>query len=626
MRTGLLSVSKLWSRISSWNVVLYAIPILVSLLVVLTYSNTADDPDLWWHLKQGEIIYRTRALPVRDDFSYTTYIADRVENEINASSPLRQTDFWSRYNIKFAWLGELLFYLVYRASGISGMALFKSLVFSLTFLISYLTMKRRGGASLISLGMIGIIAANCAYFNYPRPQMFSFLFFSCMLAMLYSFRRGGKSLYALPFLMVLWVNLHGGFILGIIVLLAFAGAETVKHLLHLWLPGSNIQSLEWSNLKKLYVITFLSALASLASPTGYEAYRFPFVLMHSIFKTIDEYHPPHLGGHQVYWIMLALLIISVIISAVRRRLDLTDLSIVSIVAIASLNGLRFIPFFSIGAAPFLASTITSFGDSLWLKNVVTPIQVKMPRLFKVGRVLISGIIVTLLLAILIRDVVSGRVFRAGFKIRWPAEAVSFIKKNELTGNMFNQYEWGGYIIWALGPQYKTFIDGRCLNEAADRHYLQILSAYAGDDPVHPIWKRLLDIYDVQFILVSAVSHGEVIPLVASLYVDPEWELVFADGKSLIFIRNTSANHAVIEANRMSKEVITDETIAEIEAYLRQTPAAWPYYELLGYTYFKKWRFADALNALNIYLSKNPRNERVRDLRDTILNSMSTNSR
>jgi hypothetical protein len=606
---------------------------LLLILVVLTYSNTADDLDFWWHLKQGEFIYTTHNIPAKDDFSSTTYVADRVAKEVIPATdyvqptPENKADFWIKNNLKLAWFAQLLLYIVYLFLGIPGIAVFKSCVFALAFLAAYLTMLKRGSAPLAAFLVLALIALIAVDFNYTRPQIFSFLIFPCMLYTLYDFRAGGRTIYGLPILMLLWANLHGGFILGVIVLIVFALAETVKYMIRAWFHLPAARSLESRDLKKLLVVTLLSTAASLLSPNGYEPFLFPLVQMHSVFRAIEEYRRPMLYEYHAYWGMLALVVLSIIVAGVRRRLDLTELAVSSVVILASLNGLRFIPFLALGTAPFLSFALTSASRWMAQTGLIAKIVKKLPGLTQGVKLLVPLLICTILLVTIARDTISGGVLRAEVRERWyPSGAVAFIRQNAPQGNMLNQFSWGGYLIWTLGPRYKTFVDGRCTSENAFLHYSNILTAEAGVGPSHPLWKRLLDAYEVNFILVSAVSTvGMIHPLVDRLYVDPEWELVFADGKSLIFLRDTPVNRPIIGAYRIPKDAIIDEIIAECEAGIRETPATWGYYEVLGYTYFKKNRLADALRMFDKYLSMNPRNENVRGMRDILRQYAAPNS-
>ncbi|HEY6009891.1 MAG TPA: hypothetical protein VIX18_00365, partial [Nitrospirota bacterium] len=153
--------------------------LLLLLLVMLTYSNTVDDSDFWWHLKHGEYIYTTHGIPQKDDFTFTTYSANRVDSEVLSApdSSAKDSDFWVNHNIKQGWLAQLLFYIVYLHLGFSGIAVLKAAVFALTFLVAYLLMLKRGAAPLAAFLIISLSVVIIGNFDYTRPQIFSFLFF-----------------------------------------------------------------------------------------------------------------------------------------------------------------------------------------------------------------------------------------------------------------------------------------------------------------------------------------------------------------------------------------------------------------------------------------------------------------
>jgi len=594
---------------------------LMLVLVILTYSNTADDTDFWWSLKHGEFIYTTHGIPSRDEYSFTTYSADRIAKDLNPSrvGSEKESDFWVNHNIRQGWLAQLLFYVVYRVSGFLGIAIFKSLLFAFAYLAAFFSMLKRGGKPLASLLVLALIALIGADFNYTRTQLFSFWLFTSMLYMFYDFKEGGKTIYALPILMLVWANLHGGFILGDVILAIIASAETIKYVMHRRFPLLSAGSLRLQDLKKLLGITLLSLIASLVNPNGYTSFLFPYYLGHSAFGTIMEYMSPMLYEYHAYWGMLALVVISLAVALIRKRFDLTDLAVSTVVIVGSLRGIRFIPFFALGTAPVLASALSSSWERLIESQLVKRILSPLPGVSRVVRLATSLLICIVLVAAISHKVIEGRVVRAEVRESWyPTAAAAFIKQEGLRGNMYNLYAWGGFLIWALGPEQKTFVDGRNTNENAFLQYFSILTAETGNDPVHPLWKRLLDAYGVDVILVSAVSTAGVIqPLVDRLYADSQWELVFADGKSMVFLRDTVENRPVVLAHRISKEAILDEIIAECQAGITASPATWGYYEVLGYTYFKKNRPADALAMFNKYLSMNPRNENVKAIRDIL---------
>jgi hypothetical protein len=111
----------------------------------------------------------------------------------------------------------------------------------------------------------------------------------------------------------------------------------------------------------------------------------------------------------------------------------------------------------------------------------------------------------------------------------PVKAVEFIKANQLSGNMLNEYVFGGYLIWAM-PEHPVFVDGRSdvfeetgvLGEFADWATLR-------SDPV-----RLLDKYKIRFCLLARQSPmAKVLPLLG-------WTAVYSDSNSTVFVRKAPA--------------------------------------------------------------------------------------
>jgi tetratricopeptide (TPR) repeat protein len=113
-------------------------------------------------------------------------------------------------------------------------------------------------------------------------------------------------------------------------------------------------------------------------------------------------------------------------------------------------------------------------------------------------------------------------------------------------------------------------------------------------------------------VTSALSStGRIIPLVNSLYQDSEWELIYRDGRSIIFLKASENNYDLIHQYRLSKEKIYDEIISEGTQGIKESPATWGYYETLGFVYMKQNRFDDALFMFEKYLSMNPGNQTIR---------------
>jgi hypothetical protein len=588
------------------------------ILVFLTYANKVDDLDFWWHLKSGQLIYETHAVPEKDNFAYTTEIPESIskigKGEVATTELPSESGswFWST-NLKNSWLSQLIFYLAYLLGGFTGIGILKSIIFVLAYFVLYLTMLRRGAGHLSSFFILCLVAFIGIDFNYTRPQIFSFLLFTCTLYTLYDFRNGGKSIYLLPLLMLIWSNLHGGFILGILVIFTFSFTEFLKYLFKNKISILKISILDKGQIKRLGLFSFVSIITSLINPNGYKTFLFPLIQERSLFATIEEYHRPMPYEYHAYWFMLTLVVISILILVKKRNLDLAELFLAVIVIVPSLTGIRYIIFFALGTGVFLAYSMTYAGMQLkeWgpFKKII-----KTPKLSGIDiKGFLSTVLVFVSIIISIRIGTSGKVLELEMgENRYPSGAVAFIQKNKISGNMFNPYNWGGYLVWQLYPDYRVFIYGRSLNETAFFHYNQISKAEKGNEIGLPLWKRLLNAYNVNFILTSATgSSGNIIPLVDMLYMSNEWKLIYLDGKSMIFLKDVPDNQSVIHKYQLSKEEMDNEIISECEQGIKDAPATWGYYETLGYVYMKKNRLNEAAAMFQKYLSMNPNDENAR---------------
>ena len=578
-------------------------PILVAsllLIVFMTYANTVDDLDFWWHLRHGQLVYETHSVQNKDLFAHTTYglSADSLTN---------------------SWLFQLMLYTIYKFTGFTGVGIAKSVVFVLTYLLLYLTMLKRGAGRASSFLVLCLVAFIGIDFNYTRSQLMSFFMFSCVLYVLYGFRREGKHIYLLPVLVALWANLHGGFILGVYTVLIFAFGESVKYLLKSTSVAPSFQPLPAPLIRNLVLFSLISVLASSLNPNGFNVGLFPLHFIFSgsageqsmVLRLIEEYQRPMLYEYHAYWFMLVLVIIFAVLMTALKRLDLTELLLVSAAAIASFKSIRFIIIFALGSGVFLAYAMTCLGGWLKGKEALSAFSEKAARLQRVSALSLIALSVLAVTG----SVLSGDVLRFDMRERrYPSGAVSFLKANKIQGNMYNYYDWGGYLIWQLAPGYKVFYDGRDIGEKVFLHYSQIVNAEAGGHHEKvPLWKTLLDTYNVTFVVTRAVSpSGSLIPLSAALYEDSGWKLVYADGKSMIFLKDTDANRDILSRHALHKDKLFDEIIAECEQGIRDTPATWGYYEILGLTYMKVNRFTEALAMFEKYLSMNPRNATVRD--------------
>ena len=339
-------------------------------MVFLAYCNFLDDPDLWWHLKTGESIYLNHALPTKDHFSFTSETPDFLKNmgrgENTAVKLPSDYTHWST-NLTHSWLGELLFYLAYLAGGFIGVALLKSAVFVSALLLLYRVMRRNGSGFFLSFSIVALICVLGTDFNLSRPQVFSFLFMVAMVYLLSDYRRGGRKFYLLPPMMLLWANLHAGFVVGVVSLAAFAAGETAKFVVAGMRGKGGKTERGDGRLKGLLLVALATFLAGLVNPNGFKIFLMAVEAKSSLFAIcISEYAKPALYGNRCFWLLVLLWVVFVLISI--RKMEIAEILFVLSLLAGSLSAQRMTIFFALGAAAFLAKAMSAAGSRIAARN------------------------------------------------------------------------------------------------------------------------------------------------------------------------------------------------------------------------------------------------------------------
>ena len=583
--------------------------ILFFIFVFGLFSVEIRDSDFWWHLKTGEYIYQTRSLPDTDPFSYTSLLKDPVDPESK-----RIQFILTQY-----WLAQVSFYWIYHLFSFQGITFLRALILTSLIFLTYRGIRREGLDVSISVALLipGVIILSSNYTG-ERPQLFSFFLSFLIIYLLEGFRQrssvrndqlsavmagGQRYLWPIPFVMLLWANLHGGYILGIAIISGYLLSEMVKY--HIKRFG---KILPYSSLKSLTIISVISVIASFINPNGFSVVSILLELEKGRYKdTIIEAMSPFTIGIDYVNVLLffALLIISCIILLINlKKLDLTDILIFSGLAVMSLSAVRFIPFFIPIATLMITRYRVQISKILWREK------------FDSVRKNI-GMIFTVFLCILL--IVASFQFQLFTKSgvrhdKYPEGAVKFLKGNRISGNMFNTYNWGGYLIWALYPEYKVLIDGRGLIEEVYFQYMNILTADPQDFRGIPLWKAYLQSYKVDFIITFSVDQftGTLVPLVPAMLNDPEWHLVYMDNISLIFLKESSQNRHIIDRFGIPKEWLWNEVVTEAAIKSKDSPRRINFLITIGDAFLAKKDYKDAKGAYLKAIKIDPNSKVVSD--------------
>jgi hypothetical protein len=453
------------------------------------------DPDFWWHLRTGQLIVETRTIPHADPFSFTN-----------------QGKTW----IAHEWLSEIFIYGIYRIGGYGLLILIFAAIITATFLLVYLRSDERPYIAGFAL-LLGALATAPTWG--VRPQMISYLLSALFLFLLdrYTESRKTKYLIPIPILMLLWVNLHAAYALGFAILGIYIAGDIYELIKAKIAKTGSTNSPILKNLMILFGILVLSLLAALANPNGIRLLTYPFETLSSqaMQQNIQEWFSPDF--HQVEWQPLAWLILALIGAGLlgRKSISLTKILLTLVFGYATLHSMRHVPLFAIAAVPVLAEEI---GSLVRIRQEVRQAGrlLKWVNFFLVAcAILVAGL----------RFVSVVQEQANTEKEKFPAAAVDWIVQHHPSGNIFNTYGWGGYLIWRLYPEYQVYIDGR-----ADVYGDTFINDYLRIEAGEPSWETSLSLDGVRIVLIEPGSL-----LARDLRQSADWEIAFSDEQSVMFI-------------------------------------------------------------------------------------------
>jgi len=390
--------------------------------------------DIWWHLKTGQWIIETGRVPVTDPFTFTTPGAA-----------------WTPHY----WLSDVLFAAVFRLGGLGGLILFKALIGAAGFFIIYRLMIGQGVNILLATALV-MLAVFIGHFRFLlRPHVFMFLLSAAFFGILSVGRsqRNFKLLWLLP-LMLLWVNLHGSFFLGL-VLTGCLLAEKLATVGYRKLKRKDATA-KWPVFLML-VFALLGGI-TLLNPFGANLHRWiaaDFALKNIAYTfQVEEHMALTWGAHRLWWSFM--IVTAVSFPLAYRRARLFHLLVFAATSFLAIRGVRFVALAAILQAPILGYNLQALLDRIpgqrWRSRRGLQAAIAI-LLIVVGGALIFK-----------QSFADYTVHRFGLGInetRFPQEAVHYLRELNPEGNIYNSWPIGGYLLWEL-PERKIFLDGRYL--------------------------------------------------------------------------------------------------------------------------------------------------------------------
>ena len=495
----------------------------VLILIFAMAARTPLDSDMWWHLRAGEEMVKSHHILNVDLFSYT-----------------RTGEQW----INPYWLSQVGMYILFDYGAYLALALAVASLATVSMGLVYLQMD---GNSILRAFILTLGAVVASMVWSPRPQLVSLVMFGAVgyLLYLYKWRKHNRLWLLIP-LFILWANLHPGYVLGLILIASMIAGELFNHLL----GYSDPAVVEWKGVVRLGVWGLLAGLAVLINPNGLSIWVIPFktVGMGVLREFISEWASPdfhQLVQQPFLWLLFGCLA-SIGISG--KHVDGSDLVSMVVFAYMAFLARRNYGPFAMVAAPVLSRHLWTACQSWWTRNreKFQPVLASMKRRIIKGnaetpgerreviplhtnlkRFINSTILVLLGLTALVKVVAvsSPTLVDQSMHKFFPIEAVRWIQTNKPSGQMFNDYNWGGFLLWSL-RDYPVFADGRTdlYDDELLRKYLKVIH---GD----PGWETILDQYDINFILMDNGSG-----LSRVINNKSGWKEVYQDDMAILLIR------------------------------------------------------------------------------------------
>ncbi|EKD87028.1 MAG: hypothetical protein ACD_37C00070G0002 [uncultured bacterium] len=506
-------------------------------LVVFLSLFEINDADTIQYLASGKYIVE-HGLPQGCVFTYTTQHCEMVYPE---------------------WLFHVIVYSVYRVGNWVGLGLFQlglnCLIFGIILLYNY--KRKYSFLSLSVFFLLGLIVASDR--SKLRADLPSLLFSTLLFIILESFINKssvtkqkiilfyGGSIF---FLMMLWANIHGSFPLGYFVIGVFIFDRLLTNLKSRFVNHKKTKILD-ERAKILSAFFILSLIGSFINPFGLKSYILPyrFLIEARHINYISEFQSPFIQVNSPRFSLVAFKImesIGLILIVLSIRVTLARHMLLYITfLILSIQQVRNLGYFAI-----ISMLILPYYGDYFLRRVSVLFTKYRNRfiifamfLGNLGR--LSMILFTVVFIYLIVTqkyyFFEKRSRRFGFglsQIVFPLNAVEFIKKNNLQGNVFNSYSFGSIINWSLYPAYKSSIHGHLSDPLFFNYYSRVLN-----DPL--FYKEAVEKYKIKTFFLNYAEPNTFL-LVRYLYSDPDWKLVYLDPTTVIFVANIAEHSQVIK--------------------------------------------------------------------------------
>ncbi len=479
------------------------------------------DAGIGWHIRNGQQMLQTHAITRVDSFSST----------MNGQA-------WYAWE----WLYDGLIAAIHGVMGLNGVVFFSALVIAATFAFVLRLALRRGGSLPVTPILLLLSIGACSIHLLARPHILSWLFavvwFQIIDSSASTPNPKKRRLYWLPALMLVWVNVHGGFVFGFALLALYMAGGWIQY----FASGEAGERQRIGELhKQLGIVSGLCLVATFVNPYGYKLHQhiYGYLTNRFLMNHIDEFLSPNFHHFPPQCFEMLLLITVVALAISFRKLGTSQLLVVLFAVSSGLYASRNLPISSLLLvliiAPLLSETLSEEGSrsdvASWLRKFLMRLHsfgARMERMELSFRGHLWPLIAVIFCAwicghggILGSNQVMDAHFDAG---RFPVQAAEVISSRGVGVPIFCPDTWGGYLIYQFYPKTKVLVDDRhdLYGSEFFKNYLKVVQ-------IQPGWDKVLEEEHVTRILIPAQSS-----LAILLKQTTAWVVVHEDDTAVLF--------------------------------------------------------------------------------------------
>jgi hypothetical protein len=483
---------------ASWSTRVFSLPVVLGVLLswLMLFVSAGGpvvrslvDPDVWWHLRNARVLVTSGHFIRADAYTYSV-----------GGKP------W----MNFEWLGELPYYFAYRGLGDRGLYLVLFLVAGSILAGIYCLGRLRSGSWPASFFATAIALLLMTVSLLPRPLLFGWLFLVIEVALLWSFQRGRDGTLLLPPLFLLWINTHGSWFIGFVLMLLFVACGFLQG------EWGNLYAVRWTPRQRTRLLTIAAAsfAALFLNPYGWRlvvypldvAFRQQLTISHIAEWGSTDFHSPR--GKLVVGVLVLLAVLQLVR---RRRWPLHDVAFAAVALYGAVAYVRFLFLLAVLVMPLVAIDLRSEPDA-------APSPARHHRF-------VSGLAMIALVVLIARCYPGEKPLQAGLAEYFPEKSVSWVRATAGHGNLLANFNWAGYLEWEA-PEVKQLIDSRVdifVHEGVMDDYLR------ATQPVDTF--AILDRYRIRTVLMPRDS-----PISYLLRHSAGWKVTYDDGQAVGFER------------------------------------------------------------------------------------------